>query len=234
MPLEVKTPLFGKLVLSDRTLSAMLDVIDKTFKYGVEQGLPFCKTDAVIDPGQVCEGSNCSVDITPCPPDTEQVGDFHTHPSIGEQRGYSYPSIVDSADDLIRGSKLACIWGRYDNEVNCRSLSRDPTTAEKDEVGRQFMAVEPQLQQIVHGIPLSPDDLVRVRALNIRVGSYFAEVLRTDRAGLSEAIAKVRSFEDCLTYYSHKELTERAKRANISPEGGKKELCKKLLAAGVL
>lgn len=234
MPLEVRTPLFGKLVLSDRTLTAMLDVIDKTFKHGEEQGLPFCKTDDVIDPGQLCEGDACSVDITPCPEGTEQIGDFHTHTSTADYRGYAHPSVIDSAGDLIRGSKLACIWGRYDNEVNCRSLTREPTTAEKEEVDKQFRATEGQLRQIAFGIPLSPEDLKRVRALNMMLDGYFAEVLRTDRAGLSEAMAKVRSFEDCLTFYSHKELTERAKKANISPEGGKRELCKKLLEARVL
>lgn len=234
MPLEVRTPLFGKMVLSDRTLTSMLDVIDKTFKYGEEWGMPFCKTDAVIDPGETCEGDDCSVDIQPCPPGTEKVGDFHTHTTTEDHRGYAHPSIIDSAGDLIQGSKLACIWGRYDNEVNCRSLSREPTTAEKEEVDRQFRATEGQLRQIALGMPLSPEDLKRVRALNTLLDKYFAEVLRTDRAGLSEAMAKPRSLEDCLTFYSHKELAERAKRASISTEGGKKELCKKLLEAGVL
>lgn len=50
----------------------------------------------------------------------------------------------------------------------------------------------------------------------------------------AEAKPEVKGVEDCVTGFSHSELAERARKAGLSVEGGKRELCHRLLAAGVL
>ena len=234
MPLEVKTPLYGTLVLSDKTLRRMLDIIAQTYKTSIEFGLAFCKEDNTIEPGEICEGDGCSVEVPGCLESTERVGDCHTHPNTIWARGYGYHSITDSMSDLLARAKLSCIWGQQDNIVSCRSLTRQPSNKELTTLRQQFIEALPILEKIRTKVPIVPSELEKVRILDAKVSDYSKEVLKTDRAGLEEAKTRVKSFEDCLTYYSHRELVERTKKAGISSEGGKKELCRKLLALGVL
>ena len=234
MTLRISTPLNGDLVLSDRTLTSMLNAIDQTFKYSNEEGLSFCKIDEIIDPGEICEGDSCSVDIQGCPEGTEKVGDFHTHPNTWQRRGYAHPSITDSAEGLIAGSKLTCIWGQQDNYVACRSPVRKLDPKEKTIIESVYDQITSILPKILAEQELSPKEMAKIHEFNELVTELSREVLLTDRAGLAEARLKVRSFEDCLTYYSHKELAERAKKAGIGSEGGKKELCRKLMEAKLL
>jgi hypothetical protein len=236
MALKINTPLHGALILSDNTLKSMLGAIDKTYKYRYEVGVPFCTTNTnkIIEPGQPCEGDSCSVESPTCPAGQTKVGDFHTHPNIDSQRGYGEPSIIDRVSAAIEKSKLACVWGQQDNIVSCDSPVRHMPDAEIHTIRLKFAKAANALLKIRDGIPLSPEELQQVRELDSYVSSLYTKVLYTDRAGLSESIAKVKTVEECLNYYSHHELTERARKAGIKPEGGKKQLCEKLLAMGLL
>lgn len=227
MPFEVNTPLHGKLVLSDKTLESMLKSIDESLKFRLEYGLPFCQWDNTIDPNSRCEGDVCSVTPGDCPPGTEHVGAFHTHPTVTgmQPKGYAAFSAFDRMGNLLLDEKLSCVWGQEDNVVSCESPTRKASEDEKQALVTRFQ----QLGKIT-----SVEEKEEYLRLHRELETYYKEVLLTDRAGLAEAKAKAKSLEDCLTYYSHRELTERARKAGLPALGGKKELCLKLLERGLI
>lgn len=234
MPLGINTPLHGKLTLSDKTLEAMLKGIDDSYKYGIEYGVPFCQIDEVIDPDSTCEGDECSVGVARCPEGTEKVGDFHSHVNTLDQKGYAVFSPADHLMSLLGESKLDCVWGQQDNKVMCESIAREATPGEKMALADRFDQLQDIMQKVAMGVPISLDDRTELIKLAHQLDDHFTEVATTDRAGLAEAKAKVSSLEQSLTYYSHKELTERARKAGISTEGGKRHIAERLIAAGVI
>ncbi|HUU65407.1 MAG TPA: SAP domain-containing protein [Dehalococcoidales bacterium] len=244
MPLEVKTPLHGKLTLSDKTLGAMVEVIDESEKYGVEHGVTFCQRDDTIDPDSTCKGGQCAVGVPHCPPGTKKVGDFHTHPNTMNQKGYAIPSPGDHLHSLLAGDKLNCIWGQQDGKVACESPVRETGDQEKKSLIERFDELRSAMKRVATSTPIGPEDRADLTELAEDLSGHYSRVAVTDRAGLVEAKGKVVEEEAVVSLrdrvieydrtYSLSELKDRAKQAGLSTSGDKKELCRKLIGAGAI
>jgi len=242
MPLDIKTPLYGKLALSDKTLGAMVEVTDESEKYGVEHGVTFCQRDGDIDPDSTCKGGQCAVGIPHCPPGTKKAGDFHTHPNTLNQKGYAIPSPGDHLHSMLAGDKLNCIWGQHDGKVVCESPVRETGDQEKRSLIERFDELRSAMKRVATSTPIGPEDRADLTGLAEDLSGHYSKVAVTDRAGLVGAKGKVveikvkarASLEECLTYFSREELTERARKAGLSIEGGKRELSERLIAAGAV
>jgi len=234
--IEIHTPLSGDFTFTEAMLDKMLEAIDKTHKERIEHGISFCVDDREIKPGELCSGTICSVEPTECPPNMRKIGEFHTHPE--ERADFSvgdYMGLLHMALDGKVG--LGCVWGRIDNRFLCMAPRREITS----EAYGKFMARYGEGISFFDDWEITgrqPTDGRRAELLRLTrdTEDYFLPVLETDRAGLAEALVKPRklTIDECLTFYSHTQLAERARKAGISTEGGKRKICERLIEAGIL
>ena len=126
--------------ISDETKDMMRKLVGYTKETGNEHGMKLCKIDDKIINSKMCVGDKCSISADTlvkiyCPPGSEFIADFHTHP------GYdAFPSPEDIEDTLSKGHRHGCISAsEIPSEVYCYTipdsiakLNDDVDTAEKE------------------------------------------------------------------------------------------------------
>ena len=135
MPVKLFFPGTGHFILNNEAIDAFEDSMNLTLADGKERGHPLCvdpqetlkqKEAIVINAGQRCMGTTCSVRIGDCPAGIPGAGTHHTHP-----QGSTYePSPGDMVNILWRHffegqPAFACRSGRSGGRnfgIQCQAI----------------------------------------------------------------------------------------------------------------
>ena len=233
MPIDIHTPKRKDYSLTNDCLERVLKAIDRTHKERIEFGFPLCATtDKDVEAGELCEGDICAIEVKKCPPGQKSVGSVHTHPE-----GRADFSPADYITSLTEGADIGCVWGRIDNRLVCVSPRRKIEKKELVSFEKRYAEVASLFEEwSMTGREPTNGRRTEIVKLAKELEGLFSTVLETDRAGVAEAIIRPKKLklEECLTFYSHLQVAERARKAGISTQGGKKTVCERLIKAGVL
>jgi hypothetical protein len=108
----------NSFTIPDGTIREMEHLSDLTFVTGNEHGFNLCiDKDRIVKPGNICEGENCSMNISglTCKENEKNIGIFHTHDKS------SYPSMSDLSVGYLVG--INCIGSP--KEIKCYSRKKD-------------------------------------------------------------------------------------------------------------
>ena len=123
----------------------MIAAVDSTKKTKKEHGFPLClnstktreyENTPVLDPGDMCEGSVCSIRVTECPSSQGQtLSSYHTHPSVS-----SYPSLGDMLYMIHRYLVNGALPFGCRADADIPSASSTMCNAIKPSISRQHLA----------------------------------------------------------------------------------------------
>lgn len=228
MPLNFKLD-DQEFTLSNECLFAVADTLERTKVK--ERGRMLCrdfvkKADGKMElvgeimPGREHIGGRGSITERNCP-GAVGVGHFHTHPT-----GSSDPSWWDAYSIIANSYHAARTWlgcrgATEDQMVQCNTVKRLPTKTELQELRARHRRMK----------------YTRAEA-DPEIRKHLTEPYKLPAKQIPNFIFEVPEYPEylveCDRQHSLVDLKDMAREASLSLSGDKKELCRKLIEAGIL